>query len=73
VVVLIKQEKNMELTKERFTELYYSKRDAEIAKMLGVKTVKTVRTYARSLGLKTKGTGYVYADDKRKKTIVEFL
>ena len=62
----------MNITKEEFKKLYYSKRDPEIAKILGVKSVTTVRSYARQLGLKTKGFGYMYPNDVRKEKKVIF-
>lgn len=66
------REQQMRMSKEEFKKLYYSKTDPEIAKILGVKTVVTVRRYAKSLGLK-KGIGFVYPNDKRKKKKVEFV
>jgi len=62
----------MIITKEKFKELYYIKRDKELAELLGVKSVATIRKYARDLGLQNKGFGYMYHDDIRKKSKVNF-
>jgi hypothetical protein len=63
----------MKISKEDFKNLYYKKRDAEIAEILGIKCVITVRNYARSLGLTLKGTGYMYPNDIRKMKKIEFI
>ena len=55
-----------EVKKSYFEELYYSKTDKETAEILGV-TTHVVRKTAESLGLKLKGSGYVYPHDRRRK------
>lgn len=62
----------MNISKEEFKKIYYITRDKEIAKMLGVKSVATIRHYAKELGLKLKGFGYIYPDDLRKEKKVNF-
>lgn len=62
----------MNVNKREFALLYYSKPNSEVAKKIGVKSVITVRNYAKMLGLKPKGTGYIYPNDKRLKVKVNF-
>jgi len=62
----------MNITKEKFKEMYYTMRDKELTELLGVKSVITIRKYAKKLGLKNKGTGYMYHDDIRKQNKVNF-
>ena len=57
----------MQISKIEFEKLYYSKTDLEVAEILGVKTAATVKKYASNLGLKLKGKGYTFKDDKRKR------
>jgi len=54
----------MNTKKEWFEKLYYATPDADIAKRFNV-SVGTVRNYAKKLGFKGKGKGYVYPNDRR--------
>ena len=60
------------MTIEEFKNLYYTKQDYLIADIIGVKSSHTVRNYARKLGFKLKGKGYVYPDDKRIAALSKF-
>jgi len=63
----------MKISVKEFKEIYYLKPNAEIAEIIGVKSVLTVRKYAKKIGLKPKGIGFMYPNDKRIKTKVEFI
>lgn len=65
--------KMIEISREEFKSLYYKTRDRELAILFGVKDVATIRRYAESLKLQTKGRGYIYPDDKRLQKKVFFV
>jgi hypothetical protein len=63
----------MQISREEFKKIYYSNTDEDVAKIIGVKSVITVRRYARKAGFKPKGMGFVHKNDKRKIRKVEII
>jgi len=56
---------------EDFPDLYYCYPDKELAKMFGVKSVNTIASYAKKIGLELKGKRYMYENDRRKLSKIE--